>query len=100
MSQTAESFRTSVLNQLLSDGAPRAHAQEAVDLGIHAAKEALATMYRVLMSTPDKGVTVSAAGIAIGITRYRIDELEAEMMATAKALGLKIMTGEAEAPRG
>jgi hypothetical protein len=65
---------------LLDSGIPVAHVDQVVDLGFHAAAEAIEKLNAIVFSAADERVSITALGIAIGIAQTRLEALQTAMI--------------------
>lgn len=78
------------LRQQVGFTVPAAHVNEVVDLGCHAAEQALDTLERLCFGQPNGSVAITSSSIAISILIHRLGELKDAMHAMAQQRGMPV----------
>lgn len=75
------------LRQTVSITIPAQHVDEVVDVAMHAAEQAMATLSRICLAPPDHRVTITSSSVAVGILIHRLGEVQEAMKTAALATG-------------
>lgn len=67
---------------------PAQHVDEVVDMAMHAAEEAFATLSRLTVDLNTGPIGISAASVAVGLLRHRAIEVEQAFRSATSKLGL------------
>ncbi|WP_395391424.1 hypothetical protein WBP07_12495 [Novosphingobium sp. BL-8A] len=83
-------LRQQTRQQLVGKGIPASHVDVVVDLAFTAAQRAADQLHKFVFADRDERVAITAIGVAIGITHYRLDLLQEAMIDAARKNGRAI----------
>lgn len=67
---------------------PPPHLDEVVDMAMHAAEQAFATLSRLTVDLNTGPIGISAASVAVGLLRHRATEVEQAFRSASASLGM------------
>jgi len=83
-------LRAALRRTLLDNGVPPAHVDEVVDLSLHAADRAAATLLDVISRAGDARVATCALGVASSVLRGKLDTLDTAQQQFAREQGVPV----------